>query len=926
MLKKSLFGVMQTLLLISMLTFAKVQSIIIGGTVYIRADGSVDPSTAPIQRSGDNYTLTGNIASDADGIVIERDNMTLDGAGYKIWGNGVGAGICLIGRSNVTIKNTEIETFNYGVELRSSSNNSVVGNNVRQTFVGKANILLYESNHNNIVGNNVTDCWSGFLLYYSHNNSIVGNNITEQSTGICIMYSSNNSIYHNRVIRNEMQAYTYDSANAWDNGYPSGGNCWSDYWGVDSYSGPSQNETGSDNIGDTPYVIDENNVDHYPLLYPRSLAERHVISHINGSRAYDYDLEMENIAFKHYAFRSGGSAGANETANWIKGQFESFGLEAWLEPFEFTTWDLLSKPSLFIDDDGNRSTTLDQVTLSSFQSEHYSWPTSENGSFADLVVLPLPEATDYFELGKNPINTTAWNAINTTGKIVLIGLEVRWVSSWHRTYVTKLRNQHPAAVVYTWWYDWMSFTPPLCYSTSGRPLSSLGSYYWDLEIPVGSVNYEDGLWIRNREDSMNVSAQISIRSVISTGTHYNVVGKIRGYKNPEKMIIISSHYDTVMCSGFCDNGAGTAGVVEMAKVFADVHGKGVYKPSYTLLFVAFASEELYLVGSINYVKQHKDQMANIIAVVNLDCIGSDELYVTQTNSVNGFDLDETIIDAAKDLRVSVQSWFPMGSDHATFLDPWMANLYYYQYWGLQAGISDATPVASSSMLISYPLLYDDYWWMGMPGWIHTEYDNSTSTGALDWVEAGDLEKHIKVAALATVRISPDASYLAHNIAAVGVKPDRTIVSQTQSVSINLTVENRGWHAETFNVTLYANTTIIATFENITLESANSTTITFTWNTTGFARGNYTISAIVWPVPGEVVTSDNTCEDGIITVVMLGDVNADGKINILDLVMAAGAFGATPGSWAWNPQADIWPDGVVNIFDLVMIARRFGQQG
>jgi hypothetical protein len=54
----------------------------------------------------------------------------------------------------------------------------------------------------------------------------------------------------------------------WDDGYPSGGNYWSDYRGVDLYSGPYQNETGSDGIGDTPYVIDENNVDHYPLMNP----------------------------------------------------------------------------------------------------------------------------------------------------------------------------------------------------------------------------------------------------------------------------------------------------------------------------------------------------------------------------------------------------------------------------------------------------------------------------------------------------------------------------------------------------------------------------------------------------------------------------------------------------------------------------------
>jgi hypothetical protein len=76
-------------------------------------------------------------------------------------------------------------------------------------------------------------------------------------------------IYHNNFVGNTIQA-SVDSAsvsNAWDNGYPSGGNYWSDYNGTDLYNGPYQNVTGSDGIGDTTYSIDANNTDHYPLMY-----------------------------------------------------------------------------------------------------------------------------------------------------------------------------------------------------------------------------------------------------------------------------------------------------------------------------------------------------------------------------------------------------------------------------------------------------------------------------------------------------------------------------------------------------------------------------------------------------------------------------------------------------------------------------------
>ncbi len=80
----------------------------------------------------------------------------------------------------------------------------------------------------------------------------------------------NNHIYHNDLINNTDQARIYPASytNYWDNGYPSGGNYWSDYAGVDSYSGPDQDVPGSDGKGDTPYVLDANNRDNYPLMTP----------------------------------------------------------------------------------------------------------------------------------------------------------------------------------------------------------------------------------------------------------------------------------------------------------------------------------------------------------------------------------------------------------------------------------------------------------------------------------------------------------------------------------------------------------------------------------------------------------------------------------------------------------------------------------
>jgi hypothetical protein len=258
-----------------------------------------------------------------------------------------------------------------------------------------------------------------------------------------------------------------------------------------------------------------------------------------------------------------------------------------------------------------------------------------------------------------------------------------------------------------------------------------------------------------------VSAKVTIPSKIDSGTHYNVVGRLQGQANPDKFVIVSSHYDTVMTPGFVDNGAGTAGVLELARVFAETARNGLYNSNYTVLFIAFASEELGLVGSTNYVMQHKAEMKNIVAVVNLDSIGSDSLNIARTEpSTGGLDLDQLILKAADDLNISAVLTDPGGSDQEVFRNPaWGDNSYSFWWPGLVAGIGDATPVESSTMFVSYPLFYSDQWNRGNPGWIHTAHDNSTSTQMLSWLEPGDLDDHVKVAALSVMRISPSSQVI-----------------------------------------------------------------------------------------------------------------------------------------------------------------------
>ncbi|MCJ7423421.1 right-handed parallel beta-helix repeat-containing protein [Candidatus Bathyarchaeota archaeon] len=292
--KRALSVFMFVLLLVSMLTMAfRIQPVKASGTIYIRADGSVDPPTAPIQRNGNTYTLTGSITSNAEGIVVGIDNIVVNGAGYTVQGTGGGAhGILLFRRTNVRIQGMTIKAFSEGICLDFSSGNSIAGNNIAANKHGL--VLVFDCSGNSIAGNNITSNGGGIDLSYSSNynsisgnniaasngagidlsyssnyNSISGNNIAASNgAGIDLSYSSSNKIFHNNFENNMPQVFSPYSASIWDDGYPSGGNYWSDYTGVDLKSGPNQNQLGSDGIGDTPYTIDSNNTDHYPLMWP----------------------------------------------------------------------------------------------------------------------------------------------------------------------------------------------------------------------------------------------------------------------------------------------------------------------------------------------------------------------------------------------------------------------------------------------------------------------------------------------------------------------------------------------------------------------------------------------------------------------------------------------------------------------------------
>jgi parallel beta-helix repeat protein len=186
-----------------------------------------------------------------------------------------------------------------GIRLMFSSRNNLAGNNI--SYCEHSGILLWydcynnsaTSNHishsgslgwghghgievllssNNVFANNVisfNERNQGIVAIETSNNNFTGNLISSNRKGIQLRSSYGNRVYHNNLIDNwEQQGYDDTGENFWDDDYPSGGNYWSNYAGIDIYHGSYQNATGSDGIGDTPYIIDLQDRDYYPLMKP----------------------------------------------------------------------------------------------------------------------------------------------------------------------------------------------------------------------------------------------------------------------------------------------------------------------------------------------------------------------------------------------------------------------------------------------------------------------------------------------------------------------------------------------------------------------------------------------------------------------------------------------------------------------------------
>jgi hypothetical protein len=227
--------------------------------VHILPDGTVTPATAPIHQNGTFYQLTDNINAS---IVIERNNITFDGRGFTLQGNGAiypanGKAAITLTCMGATVEHFQFKDWWVGV-LGVYDGNRIVGNDF--TNVG-ISIAVYANNYEivenfldyvRIVGSNIhlygneiqiKNYGTGLWISNSTNLTVEANNIKMANmitSFISVTGNSSVKVFHNnffnadKVEFSKGQFYLFgmsglSGVTPWDNGYPSGGNYWNDY-------------------------------------------------------------------------------------------------------------------------------------------------------------------------------------------------------------------------------------------------------------------------------------------------------------------------------------------------------------------------------------------------------------------------------------------------------------------------------------------------------------------------------------------------------------------------------------------------------------------------------------------------------------------------------------------------------------------------
>jgi hypothetical protein len=182
-------------------------------------------------------------------------------------------------------------------------------------------------------------------------------------------------------------------------------------------------------------------------------------------------------------------------------------------------------------------------------------------------------------------------------------------------------------------------------------------------------------WARDQLKALSYTTRFQTITVNGSPSRNLIADKKGQGAGPKKVVLVTAHLDsinipggpTAPAPGADDNGSGSAGLLEIARVFA------AHKGEQDLRFILFGGEEEGLFGSKQYVGSlSATEKSRIRSVVNMDMVATLNIP-TQSVLLEGATLSQRVIDglntaAATYTHLKVEtSLNPFASDHVPFI-------------------------------------------------------------------------------------------------------------------------------------------------------------------------------------------------------------------------------------------------------------------
>lgn len=778
---------------------------------------------------------------------------------------------------------------------------TLIGENVQSTIIdgsGTGTVLNITANNVTVTGFTIRNSGSntlqsGAFLYKVSDCNISENKIMENRLGITLKNSSTSLIYHNNFLDNTIQAYIEQSgySNVWDAGYPDGGNYWSDYSGLDDFSGLDQDEPGSDGIGDTKYIINEDNADRYPLMVLWGTPPR--VHNINSGLKYmtiqqainapdtlnDHVIVVDAGVYREHVI-------VNKAVSLIGEKAETTIIDG-------------SSIGIVI------NITVDDVTIKNFTIKNSGSNSADSGILIRSSSLTISEnVLMYNSIG---VLLEASNSSTIQDNRIFNGNTGIYVQNSSNNVIksNNITEQHSSCLHLLHSHDNEIRNNSL---NSLHMAYGVRSYSSNNNTISGNIitmnNY--GIWLLSSIDNELAGNIIkkSYSGIFLDSSTKNVIGGNEIADNTIGISISYSSTNRIYYNNFLGNQFQTSIYPQNyaniwnfyyptgGNYWDDYTGVDLYGGQYQSISGSDGiGDQPYVINDQNQDPYPQMQPITVTTKVNAHDIALINVIPYSNEIYEGYPLNITVIVA----------------NEGNYTESFSVTVYYNDTILSTQAISNM-PAGSQSILT---FIWDT---TGLPfGASYVIKASATSVAGEKNLENNEFID-------GTIHIGEH-----HDVVLLEITLPSSHLYTGQSVNICVKVANKGKYHETFNVTLGYDDILIQIQTVSELASNEEINLTFNWNLESVSPcTNCTIWAEASQVPSELNTENNKMIYGTVEVRLMGDVNGDETVNIVDIAAVATAFGAQLGSPKYESRIDLNPDGKINIIDIALAAIHFGE--